>query len=84
MLPVYARALDAHGDCQVDGGPARLFLPAVTAPLVPEAPQGHTQCCRPLGGRARTDVSATMQRGELLRLHIERKNSSAKQMGEGS
>lgn len=79
---MYAGALDAHGDSQVDGGPARLFLPAVTAPLVPRAPQGHAQCCRPLGWRAWRGIPTTLQRGKLLRLHIERKNSSAKRMGE--
>lgn len=34
-VPVDARALDTQQDAQVDGGPARVGLPAVAAVLVP-------------------------------------------------
>lgn len=36
-IPVDARALDAHGDAQVDAGPAWVLLPTITAALVPGA-----------------------------------------------
>lgn len=65
-----AGALDAHGHAQVDGGPARLLLPAVTAPLVPRAPEGHGEHRRPLGGGARGGFTSTRERGELFRLQM--------------
>lgn len=34
-LPVYARALDAECDSQVDAGPAWLRLPAVSTDVIP-------------------------------------------------
>lgn len=41
--PVDPRALDAHGDAEVNAGPARLRLPAVTAALVTVAAESHAQ-----------------------------------------
>lgn len=41
--PVDPRALDAHGDAQVNAGPARLRLSAVTAALVTVAAESHAQ-----------------------------------------
>lgn len=60
-----AGALDAQGDSQVDGGPARLLLPAVTTHVVPGTPGGDAQCrgAAPLGG-----VSTTRGRGEFFGL----------------
>ena len=42
-VPVDAGALDAHGDAQVDAGPAGFVLPAVTALPVPQPLEGHAQ-----------------------------------------
>lgn len=64
ILPVDAGALDAHGDSQVDGGPARFLLPAVAATVVPGATQGHGQ--RPLSGGARRVVPPTRDREGLF------------------
>lgn len=73
-LPVDPGALDAHGDAQVDGGPARLLLPAVTAHVVPGAPEGHAQRLRPLsrGTRPGGGVSTRGRRGRLSGLHTDR------------
>lgn len=67
-LPVYAGALDAHGHPQVDGGPARLLLPTITALLVSGASQGHAQGCQLMSGGARQLVPDTQGRGGLFRL----------------
>lgn len=71
-LPVNAGALDAQDDSQVDGGPARLLLPAVTAHVVPRTPGGDAQCrgAAPLGG-----VSTTRGRGEFFGLKTERRDT---------
>lgn len=66
--PVYAGALDAHGDSQVDGGPTRLLLPAVAALLVPGATEGHSQGRGLVSGGARRAVPTAQDGGGLFRL----------------
>ena len=63
---MYPGALDAHGHSQVDGGPARLLLPAVTAAEVPGAPEGHAQHRAPLSGGAGGGASSATEGGEEL------------------
>lgn len=70
--PVDPGTFDAHGDSQVDGGPARIFLSAFAAALVPGAPQGHAQHRRPLGGRAWRGVTTRGQRRRISGLKEER------------
>ncbi|MEQ2159036.1 hypothetical protein GOODEAATRI_018445 [Goodea atripinnis] len=67
--PVDPGALDAHGDSQVDRGPARLFLSAVATLLVPWTPQGHAQHRWPLRGWARRDVATRGERGRIFGLN---------------
>lgn len=71
-LPVNAGALDAQGDSQVDGGPARLLFPTVTTHVVPGTPGGDAQRwgAATLGG-----VSTTRGRGEFFRLKTERRDT---------
>lgn len=71
--PVDPRTLDAHGHAQIDRRPARLLLPAVTAPLIPGAPQGHTQRRLPPGWGAGGCVPAHLPRGGLFRLREDNK-----------